>query len=73
MNAIVVRDQQGKIVCMGPDNGMYDPRVPSGCTKAVEDDYDIKIQQHLAELGARPQPPTLDQRVKAIEDQLAKR
>ena len=71
MNAVVVRDQAtGVIVCMGPANGMYDPGVPVGCTKTVEPDYDILIQQHCAELAARPKPPSLEDRIRALEQKV---
>ena len=70
MRAVVVRDGNRKIVCMGPDNGMYAPRVPDGCTKAVEEDYETLIQQHMEELAAIPKPPTIEERLAALEQKV---
>ena len=67
MNAIVVRNPDGSIRHMGPENGMYDPGVPVGCTKAVEADYDALITTHLAELRAS-RGPTWQERVDAAQN-----
>lgn len=70
MRAVVVRDGNRKIVCMGPDNGMYAPLVPDGCTKAVEEDYETLIQQHMADLAAQPKAPTIEDRIRALEQKV---
>ena len=69
MNAITVRDKTtGKIVCMGPANGMYDPGYnPATQTKQEEPGYETLIAQHLVEFEALPKPKTLEERVAALE------
>jgi len=49
MNAITVRDAAGKLICFGPDNGMYDPGVPVGCVKAIEPDYEAGMAEWQAQ------------------------
>ena len=69
MNAVVIRDKTtGKIVCMGPADGMYDHRCdPATQTKQTEDDYEGLIVQHTADLQAQPKPPSLEERIVALE------
>ena len=69
MRAVTVRDKAtGKIVCMGPADGMYDPaHNPSTQTKQTEDDYEGLIVQHTADLQAQPKPPSLEERIVALE------
>ena len=73
MKALVVRDTTGKIVCMGPDDGNYNPGVPPNCTKAIEPDYDTLLKQHNNDLALRPRSASIEERLKAVEDQLAAR
>ena len=73
MKALTVRDiATGKIVCMGPENGQYDPgHNPATQTKQVEDEYDTLIAQHLAELAALPKPLTMEQELAILKTKVA--
>ena len=61
MKAITVREPQGKLIAFGPDNGMYDPGVPVGSTKAIEDDYDKVLAEYQASLPPLPTPDEIEQ------------
>lgn len=72
MKAITVREiATGKIVCMGPADGMYDPKHnPSTQTKQIEDNYETLIIQHRDELAAIPKQKTLEERLALLEAKL---
>lgn len=59
MKAITIR-QHNILVCFGPDNGMYDPGIPDGCTKAIEPAYEAVLAEWQAQ-----QAPTQYQRLRA--------
>ncbi len=40
MKAIVVRDGTGKLICFGPEGRGYDPGVPTGMIRSIENSYD---------------------------------
>ena len=52
MNAIVIRNADGSIRCMGPHDGNYEPNVPQGCIRTIELHYDALIVDELARLQA---------------------
>lgn len=66
MKAVTIRDTLNNLICFGPDNGMYDPGVPDGMTKQVEDDYEAIKLEYIANL-----PP--QQTKEEIEQATAKR
>lgn len=53
MRAITIRrTSDGKLLAFGPENGMYDPIIPVGSTRAVEPDYESVLAEHLSAHGA---------------------
>ena len=64
MRAIVVREQgTHKLICFGPDNGMYDPGVPPNAYKIVEADYETVKAEDAAN-----QPAPVDRRAALLAE-----
>lgn len=59
MKAITIR-KDGKLLCFGPDNGMYEPGVPDGAINGIEDDYDVVQAEFIANLPPIPTKDELD-------------
>lgn len=73
MKAITVRDSGGKLICFGPDNGMYDPSMngkPAGAVKTVESDYQAVYDEF--QITTRPDllKQTQDQQDTGLEAKL---
>ncbi len=68
MNAIVIRDGSGALVAFGPDNGMYQPVTPAGCTLTNEKSYDA-VKVEATGLFVQPVDPFQDlkERVAGLE------
>ena len=56
----IVRDALGKVVCFGPNNGMYEPTLNTGDTVAIESAPPV-IPPTYQELRASAYPSIADQ------------
>lgn len=65
MKAIVIRDSAFRLVAFGPASTGYDPNVPAGCTKSIEDSY-VAV---AAESAASYTPPV--DPLKVLQDKVA--
>jgi len=60
MKYIVVRDASGKLMASGEDNGMFEPIVPAGCVRTIEDAMPPPNPLTYQQLRAAAYPPTTD-------------
>lgn len=68
MRAITIR-RNGALLCFGPENGMYNPRTPDGCTRAVEPDYDTVFAEWV---GRVPDQAEVDAQASSRFDNMDK-
>jgi hypothetical protein len=71
MQAITVRDGNGMLLCWGPLNRSYDPGVPEGAVKAVEDSYDAVVAEYAVLQANTPVVLSLEAKVATLEAQVA--
>lgn len=70
MKAITIRDANGILVCFGPEGRGYDPGIPAGHVKAVEDDYNSVVAEYKTIQDSLPIEKTISERLVELDTRL---
>ena len=61
MSYTIVTNSVGELVCYGPNDGMYEPGIPDGCTLSIVDVLPPLPPTPYQQLRAAAYPPIGDQ------------
>ena len=61
MSYTIVTNSVGELICYGPNDGMYEPGIPAGCTLSIVDVLPPLPPTPYQQLRAAAYPPIGDQ------------